>query len=361
MALDTVEKAALRNTAVVGVGFAVLNFLKKKGRKGKSTREWDETIRSAAAAGLTAEVFGRLKGVIGEKGAGIASLAPLKLLADDDKYMFNYKFVVTYLLSQALLTILPQWAKKYPILINSVSAAQLLSTWIMYEDRLPLTYKNFLHSQGKATREHIVKLRETYNTGTYKDIQEMVFPQLVRSSYAQKHGTSFKQLNIAAFDYFINHWQEAFPFYVKIYSLRLFAHFLRRVGATGLASIFSADPIPALSLQLSGLLFDIMRSSTFLTLYCTSAWWMLGQTGNLFPDAKCSYVGLWFSMFVPGLALAIESPAQQVTISNYCTTFALYPLLCRVDHGFDAAGVAMALLCSSGTARRPALLNMLWP
>eukprot|EP01060_Flectonema_neradi_P006079 TRINITY_DN1405_c0_g2_i1.p1 TRINITY_DN1405_c0_g2~~TRINITY_DN1405_c0_g2_i1.p1 ORF type:complete len:368 (+),score=53.60 TRINITY_DN1405_c0_g2_i1:51-1154(+) len=365
MAIGPVERHAARNAVVVSVGFVIVRGLKKMLRRGarSSSRpaakdDWEEVWKTALAAAATSFTYGRGKKIMPENVAGALSFLPVKLLCDENSYSFNYNFIVAYLFSQILVGLIPKGYRN-PILLNSLSSAQLLSSWILSDDHLPEHYIRFLYSQGKANKDHIHTLRDKFNTSTNKEVIKYAFPQKKGQTLTEKHGTDVGGIFKAAGEYFVKHYKEAIQFYCKIYTLRLLVHFLRKGGATGLASVLSVEPVPKLSLQTFTFLSDVLRSSFFLTAYCTSAWWAIAMTGHVLPDSRCSPYVLWCSLLLPGLFLAVESPQQQVTISNYCATFAAYPLLCY-KNGFDVAAIASTLLCTTGTAQKPFLLKMMW-
>ena len=360
--VSPVERHAARNAVVVSVGFVIVRALKRLMKKKRSSSskpdDWDEVWRTASAAAGTALIYGRGKQLMSENIAGVLSFLPLKMLCDEKTYSFNYNFIVAYLFSQVLVGMIPRDYRN-PILLNSVGSAQLLSSWILSDDHLPDHYIRFLYSQGKATREHIHTLRSCFNNSTNREVIKHAFPQKEGAPLTQKHGTDIPGIFKSAAEYFVRHYRESFQFYLKIYSVRLLVHFLRKRGAVRLASVLSVEPIPKLSLQIMNFLIDILRSSLFLTSYCTSAWWAIAMTGHALPNSKCSPFVLWCSLLLPGLFIAVESPQQQVTISNYCATFAAYPILCY-KNGFDIAAVTSALLCTSQTAQQPFLLRMMW-
>ncbi|KAJ9442592.1 hypothetical protein DIPPA_12031 [Diplonema papillatum] len=370
MPLPAIERAALRNTAAISLTFTLLRLLKMLAprRKKPSTNpikpvDWKEEMwRSAAAGGLTMEVHGRSRDLLGPHAAGILSLAPLRQLCAAPGYYFNYRFVVCYLLSQIVVSLLPKYMKDRPMLLSPFSAAMLLSSWILSDECLPQMYIKFLYTQGRSTLENVHTLRKRILEGKpLKETLPCMFPKPQGGTWTDETGTDFKGLLHAAAKYFAEHMSITLPFYTKVYGLRAFVLLLRKVGVGGVASLLTVDPAPMMSTTIPLAALDVVRSSSFLSLYCTSAWLSLSLVACGMPDTKSSPAILWLCLLVPGLALLVESPSQQRTIGNYCTTFALYPLLAQFGQlGFDAAGVSSALLCSHGIAKRPFLLNLLW-
>lgn len=403
--IPVTERLALRNSIAVFTVFAGLKALrslrggKKKPKEAAEAKKgddaWGEMVRTTLAAGLTAEVFGRGQTFTGPVLAGVLSVLPLRLLCNDRSFHFNYKFLVAYLSAQVLVSWIPQ-GRTRTIVVMLLSASQLLGWWVLSDTKLPDDYLRFLDREGKVDRgghrdgalnliakdNQLMRTREVFlnkdGERTWKEFKHIVFPRPGGISLAEQYEShkSIWNFQKAGLHYLGLHFKESVPFYLKIYGLRLIAGLLRggKVGkvrshgeaglAERIAMTLAGDPkVAQVSGNIANGLLDVCRSAGFLSLYCTIPWWAIGMNGYIFPDGKTSPYDprIWISLALPGLAILVESPSQQVTISNYCATFGVYPLLSSFPVMLDVSAALVGFACTSGLAERPFLLNLLWP
>eukprot|EP01062_Namystynia_karyoxenos_P019861 TRINITY_DN1749_c0_g5_i1.p1 TRINITY_DN1749_c0_g5~~TRINITY_DN1749_c0_g5_i1.p1 ORF type:complete len:491 (+),score=137.74 TRINITY_DN1749_c0_g5_i1:92-1474(+) len=401
--LPVTERLAGRNALAVFVVFCVLKGLRRlrrgRPRRGQRTPvdeaassppaarkqgSWDEALNTTLAAGLTAEVFSRVQTLSGsEVLGGAASILPLRLLCDNRTYHFNYRFLISYISAQVLVSWLPR-SRWRDLLIMIASASQLLGWWVLSDTMLPAEYIRFLDREGKVDRDgrdssgtlmrgSLTEVRRIFRNEDgqqkWKDFQRVVFPRPGRRSLAAQYDSPNSVLGYhkAALHYFVLHFRESMPFYLKIYMVRLLASLVRKGGGPvrrAIADALAGDPALAQhGANLISFATDVARSSCFLALYCTLPWYMCGGLGYIFPNLRTNMYSpvMWLALSAAGCAILVESKAQQTTIANYCATFGVYPLLSAKPVLFDAAGVAVAVACTSGLAKRPALLNLLWP
>eukprot|EP00756_Hemistasia_phaeocysticola_P034594 Hpha_TRINITY_DN16531_c3_g1::TRINITY_DN16531_c3_g1_i2::g.136362::m.136362 len=371
--LPAPERLALRNSLAVFGVFAALKALRTL-RRGKEKLtsgrqdDWDETINTSAAAGLSAEMFARGQTLTGSSLLGsLMSFASLRALCDNDSYHFNYRFVVAYLTAQVLVSQLPK-TRLRNVIVMMVSASQLLGWWILSDRHLPRDYVRFLDRKAKINKpgvrakdgtlisSQLLDFRETFSnedgTRKWSDLLSLVFPDPPNPTLSEKFGARDSVLGFhkAAAAYFLIHLRESLPLYANVYGLRFLVGLLRG-GGKKMDLQFVARTVK-----------DILRSSTFLATYVTSAMWTMGVAGYLLPGGPSPKSPLmWVVLGLPGLSILVESESQQLTIANYCATFGIYPLFAQFPLLCDAAAALTAAACASGVAPRPALLNLLWP
>jgi len=394
------EKLALRNSLAVFVVFAALKGM-RSGKKPKNATAkpkssgWTEAIHTSLAAGLTAEVFSRGQTLTGSSElGGMLSILPLRLLCNNNSYHFNYKFVITYLTAQVLASKFPK-SNTRNLVLMMLSASQLLGWWILADDRLPGDYIRFLDREGKVRRtdmrneqgkligSQLHQLRTIFKNEsekhTWKDVIPHCYPRPNGECLAEKYGAkdSIVGHHKAALEYFVHHFRESMPFYFKIYAFRFIAGLLRGKNSAKVAKnaadwtvmeriaiALAGDPnIVKVGETFAAVVKDISRSSAFLALYCTLAFWGLGMAGYMAPDLKTStsHPLLWLVLSVPGVSVLIESESQKVTLANYCATFGLYPLFASFPALFDISALLTTAACGSDIVTRPALINLLWP
>eukprot|EP01061_Rhynchopus_euleeides_P032059 TRINITY_DN53132_c0_g1_i1.p1 TRINITY_DN53132_c0_g1~~TRINITY_DN53132_c0_g1_i1.p1 ORF type:complete len:382 (+),score=128.93 TRINITY_DN53132_c0_g1_i1:73-1218(+) len=357
------EKRALRNTALTGVLLSAISAARGTRRKrADSTSEprsklalpsvdplgrYEEAYMSAAGVGCATEVYGVMKSIVGRPIAGVASLVPLKMFMNDARFKANYKFLVAYAAAQILISKIPQ-LQRHPILLMMASTGQLLTWWLLSDTALPRSYMNFLYDQGKICRDRVMEVRRL----TYEQEEDMteykqfIFPKPEGGQYPFEADSLFQMVR-AMLGYWTHHMKGSVPFYCKIYALRF------------IVLALSGRSKAQVSTRLTGLIRDILRSSVFLSSYCTQAYISLIILMKLFPRFKCNPIALWSALTLPGLSLLIETPSQQRTIANYCATFGIYPVL---EHFglFDVVGGAAALVAGMGEAKTPLPLYLIW-
>eukprot|EP01063_Lacrimia_lanifica_P015896 TRINITY_DN22549_c0_g1_i1.p1 TRINITY_DN22549_c0_g1~~TRINITY_DN22549_c0_g1_i1.p1 ORF type:complete len:416 (+),score=172.51 TRINITY_DN22549_c0_g1_i1:74-1249(+) len=361
------EKVAMRNAAIVGVVLSSLTgvrLLKKRAGGQKKDGEakhppgaplgrglpklpplgtWEEAARCSLGVGLASEVYGLVKDVAGRPAAGVMSLAPLRLCMNDPRLKASYKFLVAYAVGQAVLALVP-WLRKRPLLVMLLSTSQLLTWWLYADHLLPRDYQDFLHYQGKIDRKRVLEVRAVIQgEGTNEDFLQFCFPKLSGGSFEFDHT---KPLSILAslVKYFLKHMSESVPFYAKVYMLRLMVALIRGKG--------KAAVTPQIAV-------DVLRSSMFLSAYCTQAFVALISLAKLFPKQKVSLPCLVAALSTPGLALLLESKSQQQIIASYCATFGVYPMLERFGL-FDAAGAGACALAGAGKVAPSLPFSFMW-
>ena len=358
------EKRALRNASLVGVLFSLLSAA--RGRRVKRERKptdepfralpsaeplgrWEEAYRMAAGIGTSTEAYGVVGRLLGKPAGAVASMVPLKVFLEDERFKASYKFIVAYSASQVILSLFPI-LRKYPLITMMFSTAQLLTWWLLSDTALPRSYQNFLYDQGKIDRARVLKVRcltfEEKGPQPMTNYMQFVFPKTDGSQFDFDETKRFDWLRGMA-AYFLHHMKGTVPFYCKIYALRFAV-----MAMTGRSNA-------QVSGRALGLARDILRSSCFLSAYCTQAYISLVFLVKFFGDIKCNPVSLWLSMAFPAFALLLETPAQQRTIANYCATFGLYPILEHFNC-YDIVGAATALIAGTGYAKTPLPLYLLW-
>lgn len=408
------EQVAARNAAAVACGFAVVRGIRHLRRRGggvlkdpaapspagsprrlaappapappdytkwrvwppdppPSGGPWDETWRTAVAAGLTTELFGRVGRHSGSPAlAAVVSSLPMRFLTRDRSFQFNYDFIAAYVAAQVIMNAVP-FLKRRPVLTMMLSASQLLSTWILTPEHLPLPYVKFLRGQGKCTAETYDRLAGIFSgrcMRTCGDAMDLCFQFKEGEALTTTYGGGAAGLHKAAAVWWWRHFREAVPFYVKVYLLRAVVKLLARGkgAAKALATVLTVSPAPQIRGGAS-FVFDVLRSSSFLSLYCCLSWYSIGVMGLVMPNTLARPALLQAAWLLPGAAIAVESASQKATIANYCATFALYPVLsgqfgrssAQRLGGFGGWVAATSVLCATGRVKTPMLLSLLWP
>lgn len=421
--IPATERLAIRNALVACAAFSALKGLSSLGRK-KGGKNWmldPELWRMTVAAGLVAELYPRVSLLTGRPSiGGITSMFAWRTLADNPAFHFNYKFLSAYLSAQVLVSYIPNTLSRH-VLVMMLSASQLLGSWVV-NDRLPRSYIRFLDREGKIDRDHLLKVRRAMNIDIgngpesghkWREMRSLVFPRPGGISLAEKYGAdSIISMHKACVHYFFLHLREAVPFYVKIYMLRLvwvlvrkgiqFIKMRRRLAsrqrkeqrlaecatmtrsasgspgsspglygqsqnspsgsAPGSPGARTMDAFVAdVGLRIGRTAVSIVRSSVFLSTYCTAAWWSVGMISHLAPEMTGTGASVYVATLLPGLAILLESDSQKETIANYCATFGLYPLLSYRPGMYDLAMGATAVACATGVAAKPFILDILWP
>eukprot|EP01059_Diplonema_ambulator_P011518 TRINITY_DN2146_c0_g2_i1.p1 TRINITY_DN2146_c0_g2~~TRINITY_DN2146_c0_g2_i1.p1 ORF type:complete len:386 (+),score=127.81 TRINITY_DN2146_c0_g2_i1:38-1159(+) len=356
------EKAALRNSALVGALFSVTTAIRKlkkrKASEGPKKKpwglppleplgDWEEAYRSALGVGGVTELYGLLKKALGRHAAAVGSLVPLKYALDDPRLRLNYKFLVAFAVGQAVVELVP-FFRKNTMLVMLLSTSQLLSSWLYSDKALPRDYYAFLYNQGQISRERLLKFRElTFGDGLNKDYKPYCFPKREGGQWEFDEHKPLEVLRATTM-YFLNHLKtSSIPFYIKVYSLRLL--FFVLVGKKN----------TQVHTRISGMIKDVLRSSCFLAGYCTMAYVALYLLVVSMPNRKSDPLTLWAALGLAGLPLLVETPSQQRTISSYCATFGVYPAL-EYFGVFDHAAVAVSLLASTGTVRTSIPFRLMW-
>eukprot|EP01064_Diplonema_japonicum_P005128 TRINITY_DN13439_c0_g1_i1.p1 TRINITY_DN13439_c0_g1~~TRINITY_DN13439_c0_g1_i1.p1 ORF type:complete len:384 (+),score=61.44 TRINITY_DN13439_c0_g1_i1:43-1194(+) len=358
------EKAALRNSAIVGALFsittAIRNLRKRSRGKGpprndpigglpplEKLGDWEEAYRSALGVGGTTEVYGLIKRVLGKHAAAVGSLVPLRLTMDDPRLRLNYKFLVAFAVGQAIIQLIP-FFKKSQMLVMILSTSQLLSSWLYSDKALPRDYYAFLYSQGHISRERLLQFRDlTFSpTAKNKEYKPFCWPKKEGGQWEFDENKPLEAARAFA-QYFMRHMQGSVPFYVKVYALRLVYFWVSGKSNTQVHT------------RVTGMIKDVMRSSIFLSSYCTLAYLGVYIACVTMPERNTSPLIMWALLGISGLGLLVETPSQQRTISSYCATFGAYPIL-EYFGIFDHAAVASSLLASTGVVRTSIPFRLMW-
>eukprot|EP01060_Flectonema_neradi_P024370 TRINITY_DN3312_c2_g1_i2.p1 TRINITY_DN3312_c2_g1~~TRINITY_DN3312_c2_g1_i2.p1 ORF type:complete len:391 (+),score=42.14 TRINITY_DN3312_c2_g1_i2:41-1174(+) len=357
------EGRVLRNTAVTALLFAVLKIVRKLryGGKKKVTTgeppkfklppleplgEWEELLKCSAGIGSSTAVYELVKRIAGQRVAAVASVGPLRYFLDDPRFRISFKFLIAFITGQVIISLLPV-LKKYPLLLMFPSTSQLLSWWLYADEGLPRDYINFLYGMGKIERNRVLSFRKLlFEGGKNKDWKPYCFPKAEGGQWEFDDNDPISMIK-AMLNYFMDHMKGTVPFYVKIYAFRLLFYFL------------AGSAKAQVKTRMTGLITDIFRSSVFLSAYCTTAYVSLTGLVTLLPEKDCNPVTLWIALSLPALALIVESKSQQRTISFYCATFGVYPVLQKFGL-FDIAGVLSAAAVGSGRAVPPLPLRLIW-
>ncbi|KAJ8747429.1 hypothetical protein K2173_001011 [Erythroxylum novogranatense] len=215
------------------------------------------------------------------------------------------------------------------IFLMCLSSSQILSAYILTQESLPPSYKSFLNKQGGkdlsilqgvkelASGLPITSLKaiEKYYKSTGVDIKlnpEMKIPCPII------HGKQPCSKHVLSF--FVEAYKRALPVYLPVYLIP--ALIVHRQGLL-------KRPYSILAKGLLG----TARSSLFLSVYCSSAWFWTCLLFRLVN--RCSIPLLAMGTFPTGLALAIEKKSRRIEISLYCLARAIESFFtCVAESGY---------------------------
>jgi len=194
--------------------------------------------------------------------------------------------VITWLLVRALRFSLPS-IKHGDIIIMCLSASQILSSWIRAPEDLAPSYLHFLYHQGGKSK----KLLKIYLPGNPI--------QAIPCDYSHPGYSCWSHVPY----YFLGGLRRALPVYIPVHLISLFLS--RRKSL----SIF---------------FLNLIRSSMFLSGYCTLAWFSSCMYFRMYPGVtrKKLLVCTWFS----GLSLLLEHPSRRPELAAYCLTHAIHSI-----------------------------------
>lgn len=196
--------------------------------------------------------------------------------------------IVLWLLIRAIRYTLPFSVPYGDVIVMCLSATQILSTWIRCPWEHAPSYWKFLNKHGG-------------DVGPGKAIQ---LDPLFETSPPISNGCSIIHPGMDCYTHAVKFWiaglKRAFPVYLPIHLFGL---------------IFSQKR------SLTYFLENMIRSTVFLSTYCTSAWlgaciWLNYVKSGV--TKKNIYCVLW----IPGLAILFERPGRRKELAAYCLTHA---------------------------------------
>lgn len=220
---------------------------------------------------------------------------------------------VLWILIRALRALLPS-VRYGDVVLMCLSASNILSTYVHYpEDNSP-SYKKFLEKFGGKTAQQLAPYRHMVALGPAPICSAIHAGQSCTS-----HFITF------TFDGIVR----SIPLYLPVHLL-------------GFA--LSSNK------KLSTLASNVLRSSLFLSLYCSSAWLV---ACNMYRHVYTGGVGRWrtatFEWFA-GLSVLIERPSRRRELASYCASHALnayWNIIKREWHVQPRDSVAVLLLAFS--------------
>lgn len=210
-------------------------------------------------------------------GAAATSLA---LLVDSSVKQSTF---VIWMLVRAIRCVSPT-IPFAPTAIMCLSASQILSTWIRVPEDITVGYRKFLNHQGGKSAQIMKGLHYSQ-------------PLLTQSCNHVHSGMSCSRHFVV---FFLEGLKRAFPVYLPL---------------AVIGFVFSRRH--SLSVALMGLL----RSCTFLSLYCTLAWASACIFFRFRPGVTRSR--LFACTWAAGLATLVEPRPRQAELAGYCATQAL--------------------------------------
>lgn len=204
--------------------------------------------------------------------------------------------VVLWLLIRALRYYVPS-VPGGSIIVMCLSASQILSTWIRAPDQHSPSYLKFLDHQGGKPRSKLNLARQDR-------------PTLDTACTLIHHPPDAHYSHVLTF--FFEGLRRALPVYIPIHMLSFVLQTWNRRAHLS---------IPVLINQIKFTGFGLLRSCSFLSAYCTIAWFSACLYYSWFPgvtrEALC--VHTWTA----GLALLLERPSRRPELAAYCLTQAL--------------------------------------
>ena len=352
------ERLALRNATNAAVFLLVLALLRRVRRlrlrrRGSGTDreggvgEAEEVVRTALAWAAGTGAYGVLKGRVGHLGAALASVVPLRILTNEPSMRLNYSFLSAYVASKAALQVVP-YLDRCSELLLSLSVASLLHSWLAAPSDPPQEQACFLRDVTRLDGEQADRFRDLLRgEGKMVDYAPLCFPRR-GSAAAGTHGfdpTNPVSVVKAAASFFVSHLtHNAVPFFVKVHVMK--AVYFWAVHRERSAAVT--------------LMFDVLRSSTFLSLYTTTAYAGLAALAHARPDESSRSPLVAGALAVPALALSVETPQQKRELAAWVAACALHPVLVR--HGAcDAAMLGSAVLFGSARLSTPNVpMRMMW-
>lgn len=203
--------------------------------------------------------------------------------------------VVLWLLIRALRYYVPS-IPGGSIIIMSLSASQILSTWIRAPDQHSPSYLKFLDHQGGKPRSKLNLARQ--DRPTLVTACQLIHP----ADDCWQHPLTF----------FPEGLRRALPVYLPIHMLSFVLQTWNRRATLS---------VPMLINQLKFTAVGLLRSCSFLSAYCTIAWLSACVYYRFFPGVTRE--ALFAHTWAAGLALLIERPSRRPELAAYCLTQAL--------------------------------------
>jgi len=208
--------------------------------------------------------------------AAAISIIPTILI---DSSSFLNSTLIIWMLIRAIRNFLPSY-RYASVIIMCISAAQILPTWMWAPKELSSSYIHFLDYQGGQSKEIVQKIRA--GTPAACIIHEGM------SCYSHP------------FWFFIQGLRRALPMYLPIHLLSF---------------LFSKRKDPKI------LILNILRSSSFLSGYCTLSW--IGacmSTKLLGPPTRAKLMAF---VWLGGFSTILETQGRQKELAAYCLTHTL--------------------------------------
>eukprot|EP01129_Flabellula_baltica_P014161 TRINITY_DN6725_c0_g1_i1.p1 TRINITY_DN6725_c0_g1~~TRINITY_DN6725_c0_g1_i1.p1 ORF type:complete len:385 (+),score=58.20 TRINITY_DN6725_c0_g1_i1:50-1204(+) len=217
---------------------------------------------------------------------GVATfLSALVALTIDGDLPSSLTFVIWGIV-RAFRAVIPE-VNFAPTFVMSLSAGQILSTWMSFPEQLAPTYRKFLDHHGGHSHDVYKIIR----SGHLHRSCEAVHPELgINMLGCTKFGIRF----------FYNSLFRSAKVYLPVYVLTF---------------IFSKKR----SLKYG--LMNLIQSSVFLSTYCTLAWVSSCAFYRYFQPVQRLY--LFLHTWIAGLALLIERPSRRKELAAYCLTYAI--------------------------------------
>lgn len=168
------------------------------------------------------------------------------------------------------------------VIVMCLTAAQILSTWILYPHQLDPAYLKFLNKHGGRTKEQMRGLLSQPQT----------------PCEAIHKGRS---CTADCIDFYPKSFVRSLKVYLPVYLVML---------------LFSKKR------NIKHLINNILRSSLFLSLYCTIAWYSACFYYK-FITKKVTRTNLFLHTWTAGLPILLEREGRRNELAAYCSTYAL--------------------------------------
>lgn len=168
------------------------------------------------------------------------------------------------------------------VILMCLTSAQILSTWILYPQQLDPAYLQFLNKHGGRTKEQMKALLTQPDT-----------PCGITHPNSDCHTD--------VIHYFPQSFKRSIKVYLPVYLVML---------------LFSKKR------NIKHLINNILRSSLFLSLYCTIAWYSAClYYKNI--RKKVTRTNLFLHTWAAGLPILLERESRRNELAAYCSTYAL--------------------------------------
>ncbi|KAL6058735.1 transmembrane protein 135-like [Balamuthia mandrillaris] len=201
-----------------------------------------------------------------------------------DRSLLNSVFVFWCLVRAARSLPLPS-VPHGPTIVMCISAAQILTSWIISRQHIPKSYRKFLDIHGQKDNPRV---------NTTAVLRQQYCPVVHPGQGCIAHSISF----------FLNGYQKAVKVYIPLYLVFF---------------IFAKHK------SVKRLVLNVAQSSAFLAAYCCLAY-ISGCLFYRFYPGKMGRTSFLLHLWVAGLATLIERPSRRPELAAYCLTFALESL-----------------------------------